>query len=61
MSMRGVGNKVDIFAWPVPVSAPVSLLATVEDTGKSVKGILWYREETLGKLVLTATKYYTLK
>jgi len=36
-------------AMPVPVSAPVSLLATVEDTGKSVKGILWYREETLGK------------
>lgn len=48
-------------AMPIPDSASVPLLATIEDTGKFVKGILLHREETLGKRVLAATKYYTLK
>ncbi|KAH7408988.1 NmrA-like family protein [Cadophora sp. MPI-SDFR-AT-0126] len=45
---------------PVPSSSPVPLFATLSDTGKLVKGILNHREETLGKRVLAATKYYTL-
>jgi hypothetical protein len=44
---------------PVPSSSPVPLFATNADTGKFVKAILLHREETLGKRVLAATKYYT--
>ncbi|RAL61768.1 hypothetical protein DID88_002832 [Monilinia fructigena] len=44
----------------IPASAPVPLLATVEDTGKFVKGILLNREKVLGKRIYGATKYYTL-
>lgn len=47
-------------ALPVPISSPVPLLATVEDTGKFVKGILLNREKTLGKRILGATDYYKL-
>ncbi|KAG4035110.1 hypothetical protein MFRU_002g04570 [Monilinia fructicola] len=47
-------------AFPIPASAPVPLLATVEDTGKFVKGILLNREKVLGKRIYGATKYYTL-
>ncbi|KAL2070147.1 hypothetical protein VTL71DRAFT_13173 [Oculimacula yallundae] len=45
---------------PVPSTAPVPLFAAIEDTGKFVKAILNHRDETLGKRVLAATKYYTL-
>lgn len=48
-------------AMPVPATAPVPLFAAREDTGKFVKAILLHREETLGKRVLAATKYYTLQ
>lgn len=44
---------------PVPDSTPVPLLAAKEDTGKFVKAILLHRQETLGKRVLAATKYYS--
>ncbi|QSZ37491.1 hypothetical protein DSL72_008589 [Monilinia vaccinii-corymbosi] len=47
-------------AFPIPASSPVPLLATVEDTGKFVKGILLNREKVLGKRIYGATKYYTL-
>ncbi|ESZ98132.1 putative NmrA-like family domain-containing protein 1 [Sclerotinia borealis F-4128] len=47
-------------AFPIPSSAPIPLLATVEDTGKFVKGILLNREKVLGKRIYGATKYYTL-
>lgn len=46
---------------PVPANAPVPLFATNEDAGKFVKGILLHRDETLGRRVLAATKYYTLQ
>ena len=45
---------------PVPTSAPVPLLATVEDTGKFVKGILLNREKVLGKRIYGATAYYSV-
>jgi hypothetical protein len=46
---------------PVPATAPVPLFATNEDAGKFVKGILLHRDETLGRRVLAATKYYTFQ
>ncbi|KAH6669409.1 putative NmrA-like family domain-containing protein 1 [Halenospora varia] len=45
---------------PVPTTTKVPLLATVDDTGKFVKGILLNREKTLGKRIYGATDYYTL-
>lgn len=47
-------------ALPIPGSSPVPLLATAEDTGKFVKGILLNREKVLGKRILATTEYYTL-
>ncbi|KAG4438489.1 hypothetical protein IFR05_006012 [Cadophora sp. M221] len=52
-------NNAWTLGMPVPSSSPVPLLATLEDTGKFVKGILNHRSETLGKNILAATKYYT--
>lgn len=49
------------FSMPVPSSSPVPLFATNADAGKFVKAILSHREETLGKRVLAATKYYTFE
>lgn len=46
-------------AMPVPASSPAPLIATVEDTGKFVKGILVNREKVLGKRIYGATNYYT--
>jgi len=46
---------------PLPATTPVPLFATNEDAGKFVKGILLHRDETLGKRVLAATKYYTFQ
>ncbi|TAQ87469.1 hypothetical protein B7494_g4208 [Chlorociboria aeruginascens] len=45
---------------PIPASTPIPLLDTVDDTGKFVKAILLHREETLGKRIYGATKYYTI-
>lgn len=47
-------------ALPIPAVSPVPLLATGEDTGKYVKGILLHREQALGKRIYGATDYYTL-
>jgi len=45
---------------PIPITTPVPLLDTADDTGKFVKGILLNREKTLGKRIYGATDYYTL-
>ncbi|CAD6442183.1 3f8367d9-64e3-4ab1-ae21-f3ffc836c92d [Sclerotinia trifoliorum] len=44
---------------PCPASTQVPLVATAEDTGKFVKGILLNREKVLGKQILGATNYAT--
>ncbi len=46
-------------ALPIPVTSPMPLLDTEDDTGKFVKGILLNREKTLGKRIFGATAYYT--
>ncbi|RDW58315.1 hypothetical protein BP5796_12245 [Coleophoma crateriformis] len=48
-------------AMPLPATATVPLIATIEDTGKFVSAILLNREATLGKRVLAATEYYSLE
>lgn len=53
-------NNAWTLALPIPVSSPVPLLDTADDTGKFVKAILLNREETLGKRILGATDYYTV-
>jgi len=45
---------------PIPISAPIPLLNTADDTGKFVKGILLNREKTLGMRVYGATAYYSV-
>lgn len=55
--LRQDGDKY-VLAFPTSDKAQVPLFDTV-DTGKFVKGILLNRDETLGKRVLGATKYYT--
>lgn len=44
---------------PIPGDSPIPLFASEYDTGKFVKGILLKRDETLGKRIYAATKYYT--
>ncbi|KAJ5875429.1 uncharacterized protein N7473_012776 [Penicillium subrubescens] len=46
-------------ALPIPGDSPIPLFASEYDTGKFVKGILLKRDETLGKRIYAATKYYT--
>jgi hypothetical protein len=59
--MRQVPPNNDwTLALPIPTSSPVPLLATAEDTGKFVKGILLNREKTLGKRIYGATDYYSV-
>lgn len=45
---------------PVATDTKIPLLATEYDTGKFVKAILLNRDETLGKRILGAEKYYSV-
>lgn len=58
---QGPPNNDWALSLPIPASTPVPLLDTAKDTGSFVKGILLNREKCLGKRVLGATDYYTLK
>ncbi|KAG9247810.1 hypothetical protein BJ878DRAFT_532367 [Calycina marina] len=53
-------NNDRTLALPIPADSPMSCLATVEDTGKYVKGILLNCEQTFGKITYGAMDYYTL-
>lgn len=54
-------NNAWTLGLPIPISSPVPLLDTEEDTGKFVKGILLNREKTLGKRIYGATAYYSVE
>jgi hypothetical protein len=58
-NLRETPEGIWKLAFPIPDDSPIPLLATEYDTGKFVKGILLKRDETLGKRIYAATKYYT--
>ncbi|CAI7649486.1 unnamed protein product [Penicillium manginii] len=58
-NLRKTPEGIWKLALPIPGDSPVPLFASEYDTGTFVKSILLKRDETLGKRIYAATKYYT--
>ncbi|KAJ5414699.1 NmrA-domain-containing protein [Penicillium cosmopolitanum] len=58
-NLRKTPEGIWKLALPIPGDSPIPLFASEYDTGKFVKSILLKRDETLGKRIYAATKYYT--
>jgi hypothetical protein len=58
-NLRKTPEGVWKLALPIPGDSPIPLFASEYDTGKFVKSIFLKKDETLGKRIYAATKYYT--